>query len=171
MPRDIFIGSTGYLEGEQASGKFVSGKHGHGIFDRQRAEHRYINRYCEGSSDQAQREYTMRGNDGAVDSKGRFWVGTMRDPSVSPPTDVGKACSKLLDSPLNGQCWHLQVLSFVWSQISPCESLERICTSHLRRKKMPANFRNRPNSKVQRSRFTLASRGRNCMASEGSDNA
>lgn len=28
------------------------------------------------------KEKRMRGNDGAVDSKGRFWVGTMNDPLV-----------------------------------------------------------------------------------------
>ena len=31
----------------------------------------------------------MRCNDGAVDSQGRYWVGTMNDPKVKDPTDEG----------------------------------------------------------------------------------
>lgn len=31
----------------------------------------------------------MRSNDGAVDSEGRFWVGTMNDPSLKEPSDAG----------------------------------------------------------------------------------
>ena len=31
----------------------------------------------------------MRANDGTVDSSGRFWVGTMNDSRVTPPTDEG----------------------------------------------------------------------------------
>jgi sugar lactone lactonase YvrE len=31
----------------------------------------------------------MRSNDGAVDSEGRFWVGTMNDPLVKEPSDEG----------------------------------------------------------------------------------
>lgn len=31
----------------------------------------------------------MRCNDGAVDSAGRYWVGTMNDPKVQEPTDEG----------------------------------------------------------------------------------
>jgi len=31
----------------------------------------------------------MRSNDGAADSKGRFWVGTMNDPLVKEPEDPG----------------------------------------------------------------------------------
>jgi sugar lactone lactonase YvrE len=31
----------------------------------------------------------MRSNDGAADSEGRFWVGTMNDPFVKEPTDEG----------------------------------------------------------------------------------
>lgn len=98
VPLDISIGTTADLEGEQASGKFVfGGKHGYGIFDRETAGYHYIKRYWEGESDQAEKEHTMRGNDGAVDSHGRFWVGTMCDPKVNPPTDIGKVCSELSD--------------------------------------------------------------------------
>lgn len=32
---------------------------------------------------------SMRANDGAVDSKGRFWVGYMNDPLVKEPVDEG----------------------------------------------------------------------------------
>ena len=31
----------------------------------------------------------MRCNDGAVDSRGRYWIGTMNDPKVKEPTDEG----------------------------------------------------------------------------------
>jgi sugar lactone lactonase YvrE len=31
----------------------------------------------------------MRANDGAVDSKGRFWVGYMNDPLFKEPVDEG----------------------------------------------------------------------------------
>jgi sugar lactone lactonase YvrE len=99
VPLDISIGTTADLEGEQAAGKFAfGGKHGYGIFDRKTAGYHYIKRYWDGEPDQAKKEHTMRGNDGAVDSHGRFWVGTMRDPKVNPPTDVGKVCTKSLDS-------------------------------------------------------------------------
>lgn len=91
VPLDISIGITADLEGDQASGKFAfGGKHGYGIFDRQTAEHHYITRYWSGESDQAEKEHAMRGNDGAVDSHGRFWVGTMCDPKVKSPTDIGE---------------------------------------------------------------------------------
>lgn len=33
--------------------------------------------------------YRMRSNDGAVDSRGRFWVGAMNDPKVKEPIDEG----------------------------------------------------------------------------------
>lgn len=33
--------------------------------------------------------HRMRCNDGAVDRKGRYWVGTMNDPKVQAPTDEG----------------------------------------------------------------------------------
>ena len=41
----------------------------------------------------------MRGNDGAVDCKGRFWVGTMNDPLVTDPTDEGTVAGRYLE-------WH-----------------------------------------------------------------
>ncbi|QDS68620.1 hypothetical protein FKW77_001357 [Venturia effusa] len=90
VPLDISVGTTADLEGEQASSKFAfGGKHGYGIFDRQTGSYHYIKRYWEGESDQAEKEKTMRGNDGGVDSHGRFWVGTMCDPMVKSPTDIG----------------------------------------------------------------------------------
>lgn len=36
-----------------------------------------------------ERSRRMRCNDGAVDSAGRYWVGTMNDPKVQEPTDEG----------------------------------------------------------------------------------
>lgn len=35
------------------------------------------------------KEKRMRANDGAVDSRGRYWVTTMNDPLVKDPTDEG----------------------------------------------------------------------------------
>ena len=43
----------------------------------------------------------MRSNDGAVDSEGRFWVGTMNDPAVKEPTDPGVVFRMDIDGTLH----------------------------------------------------------------------
>jgi len=85
---DISIGTTADIEGNDQRLAF-GGKHGYGILDRKDGSYRYIKRYWEGDEDAQRKEHQMRGNDGGVDIRGRYWVGTMNDPLVTPFTNVG----------------------------------------------------------------------------------
>jgi sugar lactone lactonase YvrE len=87
---DISIGTTADLDGDNEYFIF-GGKHGYGKMNRQTGGHEYIKRYWEGEADQSDKEKKFRGNDGAVDAKGRYFVGIMRDPLVNNPTDDGDA--------------------------------------------------------------------------------
>ncbi|KAF2717313.1 hypothetical protein K431DRAFT_255643 [Polychaeton citri CBS 116435] len=85
------IGTTADIEGRDDEFIF-GGKHGYGIMKRATGEVRWIKEHWgeEERKDDAggkpgfgkNKEERMRSNDGAVDSKGRFWVGTMNDPAV-----------------------------------------------------------------------------------------
>ena len=85
---DISIGTTADIEGNDQELAF-GGKHGYGILDRRSGSYRYIRRYWDGDEDAQEKYHQMRGNDGGVDIRGRYWVGTMNDPLVTPFTDVG----------------------------------------------------------------------------------
>jgi sugar lactone lactonase YvrE len=87
---DISIGTTADIEGDNDHYVF-GGKHGYGKLNRHTAQYRYLKRYWEGEVDQVDKEKKYRGNDGAVDARGRYWVGVMRDPLVNDPTDDGNA--------------------------------------------------------------------------------
>lgn len=83
---DTSIGTTADIEG--SADEFIfGGKLGYGIFDQKTGTQRYIKKY-DWAVDTPESE--MRGNDGSVDSHGRFWVGAMNDPLVKPFSDVGK---------------------------------------------------------------------------------
>ncbi|KAF7193395.1 putative sugar lactone lactonase YvrE [Pseudocercospora fuligena] len=85
------IGTTADIEGNKTEFIF-GGKTGYGVFNKETGEHRIIKEMWTGAERQddnggkagkgknlAER---MRSNDGAVDSKGRFYVGAMNDPAV-----------------------------------------------------------------------------------------
>jgi sugar lactone lactonase YvrE len=59
------------------------GKHGIGIAQRDSSEYRYIKRFWNDEEVAKGYENSLRANDGAVDSQGRFWVGTVNDPAVT----------------------------------------------------------------------------------------
>ena len=86
---DISIGHTAEIEGDDEHFVF-GGKHGFGKMNRETAEYQMIKKYWEDDQDREDKEKKFRGNDGAVDARGRYWVGTMRDPLVNDPTDDGK---------------------------------------------------------------------------------
>ncbi|KZF26206.1 hypothetical protein L228DRAFT_235308 [Xylona heveae TC161] len=83
------IGTTADIEG--SNDEFIAGaKHGFGIYNRKSGGFRYIKRvWDERDGDVASKEERMRFNDGAVDSRGRYWAGQMNDPKVKKPTDEG----------------------------------------------------------------------------------
>jgi len=92
---DMSIGTTADIRGDDD--KFIfGGKVGYGVFDRKTAQVKYIKKYWETDPDQAEKEKKFRGNDGAVDARGRYWVGTMRDPLVNEPTNDGMHEENLL---------------------------------------------------------------------------
>lgn len=85
---DISVGTTADVEGNDNEVAF-GGKHGYGILNRKDGTYRYIKRYWEADADAAKKDHVMRGNDGGVDPRGRFWVGTMNDQLVTRFTNVG----------------------------------------------------------------------------------
>jgi sugar lactone lactonase YvrE len=86
---DISVGHPADIE-RDSNHFFFGGKHGFGKMNRESGEYRIIKRYWEGYPDQAEREKKFRGNDGAVDARGRYWFGMMRDPLVNDPSNDGK---------------------------------------------------------------------------------
>lgn len=97
---DFSIGTTADIEGNDTEFIF-GGKLGYGIMDRETGKSRWIARMWnddERNPDDGgkpgigkNREERMRSNDGAVDAKGRYFVGAMNDPAVvgSSLTDEG----------------------------------------------------------------------------------
>lgn len=77
----ISIGTTANIEGNDDEFVF-GGKAGYGIMDKKTAEWRYIKKMWTEEEAKSGLERRMRSNDGAVDAQGRFWVGTMNDPTV-----------------------------------------------------------------------------------------
>jgi sugar lactone lactonase YvrE len=85
---DISIGVTADIEGNEDEIAF-GGKHGYGILNRKDGTYRYIKKYWDGDPVAAKKDKEMRGNDGGVDARGRFWASTMNDPLVTEPKAVG----------------------------------------------------------------------------------
>ncbi|KAF2500947.1 hypothetical protein BU16DRAFT_476345 [Lophium mytilinum] len=85
---DISIGVTGDIEGHD-KGFIFGGKHGYGIFDRETASYKYIKKVWSEEELSDGKDKRMRANDGAIDSRGRFWVGFMDDPLIKDPVDEG----------------------------------------------------------------------------------
>ncbi|KAF2020371.1 SGL-domain-containing protein [Aaosphaeria arxii CBS 175.79] len=78
---DISMGSTADVEGNDHEFIF-GGKYGYGIANRDTGAYRWIKQVWTDEEVAAGKPDRMRGNDGAVDSQGRFWVGFMNDPMV-----------------------------------------------------------------------------------------
>ncbi|KAK8173870.1 hypothetical protein IWX90DRAFT_156539 [Phyllosticta citrichinensis] len=85
---DVSIGTTADVKGNDEHFVF-GGKHGYGFFHRKTGAYKYIHKYWTDDEVASGKEKLYRGNDGAVDSEGRFWVGTMNDPLVKAPTPTG----------------------------------------------------------------------------------
>ncbi|KAF2088985.1 hypothetical protein K490DRAFT_38430, partial [Saccharata proteae CBS 121410] len=85
---DTSIGTTADIEGDDEHFVF-GGKRGYGIFNRKTAQFKLIKKYWSDEEIAQGKEKTLRGNDGAVDTQGRYWVGTMNDPLVKAPEPEG----------------------------------------------------------------------------------
>ncbi|OQO08662.1 hypothetical protein B0A48_06532 [Cryoendolithus antarcticus] len=92
---DYSIGTTANIEGNDDE-LIVGGQLGYGIFTRSTGDLRWIQKFWndeERKQDGHAKGYTkegrMRANDGAIDKKGRYWVGTMNDPTLVDITDEG----------------------------------------------------------------------------------
>jgi hypothetical protein len=75
------IGCTANIEGNDDEFIF-GGKEGYGIANKKTGELRYIKKFWSDEEVQNGRAHRSRSNDGSVDSHGRFYVGTMNDPTV-----------------------------------------------------------------------------------------
>ncbi|KAA8894888.1 regucalcin like protein [Sphaerosporella brunnea] len=74
---DDSVGVTADIEGRNNNNEFlVAAKRGFALLDRNTGKLSYIKKVYEDDAEMAER---MRFNDGAVDSRGRFWAGTMND--------------------------------------------------------------------------------------------
>ena len=86
------IGVTVDVPYTHSNGVFAfGGKYGVGLLDRKTGEYRLLKEYWTEEEKAVGLPDRMRGNDGGVDSKGRFWVGVMNDPAIVPiGTDGGE---------------------------------------------------------------------------------
>ena len=75
------IGCTANIEGNDDEFIF-GGKEGYGIANKKTGEPRYIKKFWSDEEVQSGRAHRSRSNDGSVDSHGRFYVGTMNDPTI-----------------------------------------------------------------------------------------
>ncbi|KAK2761339.1 hypothetical protein FQN54_001861 [Arachnomyces sp. PD_36] len=84
---DVSIGVTADIEGSELLA--VGAKHGFATVNHETGEFKYIKRVWNNEQDGEGREERMRFNDGAVDSRGRFWAGAMNDPKFAEVIDEG----------------------------------------------------------------------------------
>ncbi|ORY09203.1 SMP-30/Gluconolaconase/LRE-like region-domain-containing protein [Clohesyomyces aquaticus] len=85
---DISMGCTADIEGNDHEFVF-GGKFGYGVCNKKTGEYRWIKKVWNEEEVKDDKPNRMRGNDGAVDSQGRFWVGFMNDPLVAKIVDEG----------------------------------------------------------------------------------
>ena len=107
---DFSIGITAVIEGNDDEIIF-GGKYGYGIFTRKTGETRWIKKFWTDEERKEDgggkpglgktREERMRSNDGAVDSRGRFFVGAMNDPTVTDGNLTDEGVLFRLDSDLS----------------------------------------------------------------------
>ncbi|KAF1842250.1 SGL-domain-containing protein [Cucurbitaria berberidis CBS 394.84] len=111
----VSMGCTADIEGNDKEFIFA-GKYGYGIANKESGDYRWIKKVWSEDEVTANKHEKFRGNDGAVDSQGRFWAGYMFDPLVSEWSSEG-AVFRLnpdmsLDRPLsnitipNGTTWN-----------------------------------------------------------------
>ncbi|KAF2729152.1 hypothetical protein EJ04DRAFT_447873 [Polyplosphaeria fusca] len=128
---DISMGCTADIEGNDDEFVF-GGKYGYGVCNRTTGEYRWIKKVWDEAEVADGKLDRMRGNDGAVDSHGRFWVGFMNDPLVAEIKDEG-AVFRLdpdlsLHRPLsnilipNGTTWNSADDTLYWAD-SPSRSI------------------------------------------------
>jgi len=89
---DISVGTTADIEGNDDEFVF-GGKYGYGIMHKKTFEYRWIAKYWNEDEVKNGKDHRMRGNDGAVDKKGRYFVGTMNDPLVTEISKEGELSS------------------------------------------------------------------------------
>lgn len=83
---DTPVGVTADIAGvDPSTSILVGGKHGIAKLDRKTGKYEYLKKYY----DSRERDDRLRSNDGAVDAKGRFWVGTMNDFHIGEPQAEG----------------------------------------------------------------------------------
>ncbi|KAF2786867.1 SGL-domain-containing protein [Melanomma pulvis-pyrius CBS 109.77] len=128
---DISMGVTADIDGNNTEFIF-GGKYGYGICNRHTGEYRWIKKVWSDEEIADGKADRMRGNDGAVDSQGRFWVGFMNDPLVTKVIDEG-AIFRLdpdltLHRPLsnitipNGTTWNAPDTTMFWTD-SPFKTI------------------------------------------------
>lgn len=91
---DIAIGTTADIEGNDDEFVF-GGKAGYGIMNKKSHEWRYIKKVWSEKEIEQGKERNLRGNDGSVDTAGRYFLGTMNDPTVSEIKEEGKSARKI----------------------------------------------------------------------------
>lgn len=79
---DISISCTADIQDNPAEFVFA-GKYGFGIASKSTGSYRWLRKVWSPAERAANKHEEYRGNDGAVDSHGRFWAGFMFDPLVS----------------------------------------------------------------------------------------
>jgi sugar lactone lactonase YvrE len=72
---------TADIEGNDKEFIF-GGKYGYGIANKETGDYRWVKKVWSEDEIKAKKHEKFRGNDGAVDSQGRFWAGFMFDPLV-----------------------------------------------------------------------------------------
>jgi len=104
---DISIGCTADIEGNDKEFIF-GGKYGYGVANKESGDYRWVKKVWSEDEIKEKKHEKFRGNDGAVDSQGRFWAGFMFDPLVEEMRSDG-AVFRLnpdmsLDRPLSDIC-------------------------------------------------------------------
>ena len=82
------VGVTADIEGQDEV-ILVGAKGGVSKFNLETGKHEYIAKFFPGKEDSDQAK-SMRANDGAVDSSGRFWCEVFTDPTIKDPGEEGK---------------------------------------------------------------------------------
>ncbi|KAL9111478.1 MAG: hypothetical protein Q9227_004156 [Pyrenula ochraceoflavens] len=116
----VALGVTADVEGSDLL--LTGAKDGLTLFNTETGEHKYLAKFWDHDKD---KEHRMRFNDGAVDSKGRFWGGTCNDPKVMEFTPEGVLFRLDPDGSLhsviekatipNGLDWNVRNDTFFWT--------------------------------------------------------
>lgn len=85
---EVPVGITADIEGQDGI-ILVGAKDGVSKFNLSTGKHEYIAKFFPGKED-SEEARSMRANDGAVDSSGRFWVEIFTDPTIKDPGEEGK---------------------------------------------------------------------------------